>query len=967
MQRHAQLLRRFLAFGIAGLLALFILLSVPDAEAQWSSNPDINTPVAVAINAQSTSVACSDGAGGAIIAWMDDGAGIGQTDIYAQRIDSAGNPLWGVNGVPICTAPWNQANPAITSDGAGGAIITWQDNRAPLPFGTQEDIWAQRVNADGDRLWTPALPADPANGVPVCVTGNLQIWPMLVSDGAGGAIITWEDNRGAAYDIYAQRVNGATGAVMWIVPPPAGPGLSICTAANNQLMPMIVSDGVGVGGGGAIITWYDARNAANWGIYAQRVSGAGGIMWGWAPNGVQLSGPATVGVVGQRLWPEITTDAPDGTIGARGAIVTWYDGRNGNWDIYAQHVTSVGGIAPGWVAGGVSICAEPSLNDQMYPKIAADGGGGAFITWQDLRSVDWNIFAQHVNGDATLPFPFIPDGFVVCVGTGGQTFPKIVRDGADGAIVAWNDSRSDPSDIYAQHLNADAIPQWLPPDGVAISTAPVNQDWQVQFMPMVEDGNGGAIITWNDWRAAGPPATPPEIYAQNVNSDGTLGTRPLAYWRFEEGGGTTVSDASGNGHTGTILGLSQFITAVPSSLVGGRPDLYSLNIAPNFSPPPMFDAVIVPDSPTLRPADGITVEAWVRPTNGANGPIVTKKMFDLPVNTRSFGLFLRDPYSAGRGVLFSLADTGGSETQVVGLSTGPYSNSVPPDDRWSHIAGTWDSQTQIMRLYVNFVEVASAPFAGPIGYDDDSPVLIGGENLTPGGEGMFGLSGDVDEVRIFDRALTPEEMLRISSALPPIVIVPTPAAFDTLPGLTNSDITWVAIDDGGVSSVKIEFTSNFGGSFTTLATGEPNDSVYTWAVPGINSDQCRIRVTAYDAAGDSAAAFSDMFFTIVTPVSGIDDAGVPPRLSLGPTYPNPFNPAITIKYDIPAQAQVDLTVYDVSGRAVQTLVRGVRSAGRYSVVWDGRNASGARVSSGIYFLRLESGGLTQTRKIVLLK
>ncbi len=97
----------------------------------------------------------------------------------------------------VCTASNNQRYPAIVSDGSGGTIITWTDSRS----GSNYDIYAQRVDPSGVPQWT-------ANGVAVCTAFDDQYDPVIVSDGAGGAIITWTDYRsGTSEDIYAQRVN----------------------------------------------------------------------------------------------------------------------------------------------------------------------------------------------------------------------------------------------------------------------------------------------------------------------------------------------------------------------------------------------------------------------------------------------------------------------------------------------------------------------------------------------------------------------------------------------------------------------------------------------------------------------------------------------------------------------------------------------------------------------------------------
>jgi hypothetical protein len=200
----------------------------------------------------------SDGAGGAIITWHDYRSEI-QWEIYAQRIDTAGNALWAADGVPICTiAAGGGYYPRIVSDGAGGAIIVWEDWRN----GSEGDIYAQRVDANGDTLW-------PANGLPICEAVEGQEDPNLVAVGYGGAIIAWTDQRRGASDrdIYAQRIDGS-GQIHWALD-----GVPLCIAANYRHNIDLVSDGAE----GAIIAWDDERNLppgaeSEWDIYAQQVN-----------------------------------------------------------------------------------------------------------------------------------------------------------------------------------------------------------------------------------------------------------------------------------------------------------------------------------------------------------------------------------------------------------------------------------------------------------------------------------------------------------------------------------------------------------------------------------------------------------------------------------------------------------------------------------------------------------------------
>jgi M6 family metalloprotease-like protein len=93
----------------------------------------------------------------------------------------------------------------------------------------------------------------------------------------------------------------------------------------------------------------------------------------------------------------------------------------------------------------------------------------------------------------------------------------------------------------------------------------------------------------------------------------------------------------------------------------------------------------------------------------------------------------------------------------------------------------------------------------------------------------------------------------------------------------------------------------------------------------------------------------------------------PGEFALRQNYPNPFNPSTTIPFDIKRRAHVTLTVYNIRGQAVKTLVDDTMEARSYSVQWDGRNDAGQVVSSGVYFYKLTAGDFQDVRKLVLTK
>lgn len=102
-------------------------------------------------------------------------------------------------------------------------------------------------------------------------------------------------------------------------------------------------------------------------------------------------------------------------------------------------------------------------------------------------------------------------------------------------------------------------------------------------------------------------------------------------------------------------------------------------------------------------------------------------------------------------------------------------------------------------------------------------------------------------------------------------------------------------------------------------------------------------------------------------VSIAQEQSLPVQISLEANYPNPFNPTTQISYTIPAKTMVNLTVYDLRGSVITTLVNAVRPQARHTVTWDGTNQNGRPVASGVYFYILKAHGQTLSKKMVLIR
>ena len=94
---------------------------------------------------------------------------------------------------------------------------------------------------------------------------------------------------------------------------------------------------------------------------------------------------------------------------------------------------------------------------------------------------------------------------------------------------------------------------------------------------------------------------------------------------------------------------------------------------------------------------------------------------------------------------------------------------------------------------------------------------------------------------------------------------------------------------------------------------------------------------------------------------------LPSNFKLYNNHPNPFNPITTIRYDLPTDELVNISVYDMKGRMVKTLVNGSQNTGQNAIKWNGTNNKNEQMSAGIYLYTIQIGDFRQSKKMVLLK
>ena len=550
------------------VLTVCSIIAVHTLPAQWSNDTLVNTPVFVGPGNQFAPIGVSDGSGGAFVVWFDQKTN--GAEIRAQRLDATGTRQFPSSGAPPTGSALIFQSPTGTvagmykdaiPDGLGGAIVTWSATITGSATGS--DVFAQRVGPGVTTSWTP----DPRfGGVVVCETTNVQSMPHLVSDGAGGAIIVWQDHRaGGVGNVYAQRLN-SLGEAQW----PRN-GVVLCTAPGGRLKPMVTSDGRG----GAIAVWEDVRESSSR-LYAQRIDGLGRLQW---PD---LGAIVLYRPVANSLRGIVSDDA-------EGAIVCGQNRDEHGDRVLAQRISGQGNTM--WeITNGVIVNGPGKV---VNPLIVPDGSGGAVFAWEDSTegSRQVNIYAQRVSPSGTLlwPAPNSASAIPVSEAPFEQYYFSMIGNANGGAIIAWTDARNWPAptglDVYVQSLDGSGVPQWRP-DGAPVSRhpplpPPPGALPSAQTFPNLIGSDGGTgIVIWNDDRNSG---TPNDIYAQGLSEIG-LGssqTKPVIAANTNVsfiGGGTGLVTANFS-TLGSVnqMTVRAFLNATPPGLTNALPRYLDLS------------------------------------------------------------------------------------------------------------------------------------------------------------------------------------------------------------------------------------------------------------------------------------------------------------------------------------------------------------------------------------------------------
>jgi hypothetical protein len=818
---------------------------------------------------QSEITADTDGRGGAIVAWHDTRTSM-NPDIYAQRITSQGTLLWNANGQPICTFSGNQYYPQLCADGQGGAYVVWQDYRTNPDLG---DLYFQRIDSSGNLYYE-------SDGRVLCDAAMEQSDCHVIASGDSGAIFCWTDYRNDPYncfgDIYAQKVN-ASGVTEW-----GANGLVVCSADECQLYPTMISDGEG----GAIIGWADDRITGNgdYDIYAQRISSVGTPLW--STNGVAICDADN--------WQSYVTLTSDLE---HGAYFFWSDTRTGSTGLYEQHLNS-NGISQQHSNGqmihyGIS-------GDAFRPKMVPTVPGKILVAWLDSRYGQCNLFIQLLDSSGNTYLE--PNGRLVCTNSvyWGETIFQLSSDLQHGGLLVWSDVRNEFHQIYAQRIDPQGNILWTE-GGVHVHSIEAGQ-----MNPCVAgDGTGGAFVIWSEETINQYI----HMFAQRLNASGVqVWNQPVdlfpgsEYW-------DDYPNAVPDGENGVIVVWQ----------TGPWPEFYILAQKLDQNGNELWQ------SGGIRVSNSSDWQNYpIAIGDGAGGAIIAWNDYrDL----QFYGLFVQRIDCHG---------------DLVWSDSGLSLCDVPSDKQDTKLALDCDGN-----VFVVWADYRS---------HEDMDIYL--QKISPSGTLLFSNEG------------LPVSVLEGDQYKPEIVSDIGDGVYVTWEDRRG---TWPHCD------IYCSHINGAGELAGPEGLWQPNgnivcDALFYRMYPTIAPDGAGGCMIAWEDAralsiGGPEPNLYAQRMNDGTITSGVGDgiASVPTEFRLEQNYPNPFNPSTRISYSLAHAGNVRLVIYDILGRKVRTLQNQFMTAGSHYVIWNGEASSGVQVASGTYFYKLQVPGNSQVQKMVLIK
>jgi hypothetical protein len=925
-----------------------------------------------------------------MVAWTEE-VGDSAYDIHGARV-SAGGILLDPEALVLSTAAGSQRNPAVTFDGTDYMVV-WEDGRN----GTSSyDIYGARLNVGGSLI-------DP-EGIAISTAAGGQWNPAIAFDGTN-YMVAWEDGRSGSYsyDIYSARID-LSGTVLDLG------GIAVVTTRDDQRHPAI-----SFGGTSYMLIWADGR-AGSWDTWAARVSVVGSVLdpggvpiansagdqwdtavafggtnymvvWAGAPSGfdssiygarVDRSG-STLDPTGIAVSTEEAGDQGDIAIAFDGTnyMVVWREACGGFHDIYGARIDRAGNVLD---PGGIVISNAPG--DQSNPDIASNGTN-YMVVWEEERDGRSGIYATRVDRSGKV---LDPRRMAISTESGEKWDPAIASDGTNYMVVWTYFGTEYPNSHYDIHgARVDPSGKVLGAPVIVISTRGDYPEFPAggpQQYPAIVFNGTDYMVVWADARKI---SYIDAIYGTRVDGSGMV----------LDPGGIAISPEN------RICTLPAIATDGTSCMViywclgrgieGTRVDRSGISLDP--------DGIAISDLNYYSAIafDGTNyMVVWSENRGGLDYDIYGARIDRSGAVLDTLGIALcTEQFDQGGARLASgscgqalmayssfTPSPNGGENRIWGdfLDTTPLDETPPEITVGIHQNPELTAELDIYLIASEAVQDTSVWLGingtplSVVAVDTLRSVFCASYRLSvPGTVSVCGRARDVcgnaaEKTRSFGAGL-------ISAGQGGHVVAPGGRVSLRCPAHSMDKDSYILIlaDEPSSGSVEDSVAARFTLSPSAMrlkSSGVLNvkltqtnlwPQLWREGICGWEEMQ-----SSYDQSTGCLSAYVDSLggYKVLLGPAGPRVGGIPFLCSI---IPNPFSELTHVRYQLPAASEVHLAVYDGAGRLVRTLLEDERSPGRHIESWDGRDAEGDAVSSGVYFIRLVAGSEGISKKCVLVR
>jgi hypothetical protein len=547
--------------------------------------------------------------------------------------------------------------------------------------------------------------------------------------------------------------------------------------------------------------------------------------------------------------------------------------------------------------------------------------------------------------------------------TNGGLLQQIITDGSGGAYVVYQDSPALLRQVWVQSLDKFGYLRF-PDNGIRLSSA---DRYQSPYYYLVSDSVGGIIVLFEERHLVGDPfdeITFDAIYAQRIDSSGTKlwGDTGIEISPFVEGKRKAAISACSDGANGAFVFWGEdadnngaFELWVQRITAEGQ---FAWNTGTTVTNKFIFDNT---SNPNPSVSDGV-----------GNGIILYSDSSDTKYDTKM------QKIKADGGFLWA-----------EGMNIYPIGRQMESDNlSGAIIAGALREFDGMNVKYV--VKAQRVDLTGKVLWAEEGVAVDSLDDRTnpeiavnKNSELAFVWQQPVnDTLNVFLNRIEKAGNVVFPEELEVSKFKSRKVAPQIVSSTSSSDIViWYDYrnENGGLFSPDALFAQKIDGNGTSL--WEESDikistskvqhrdfhvisdlaggAIVCWYETGVGS--------GFGIFAQQVSRDGNLGEVLVTSVSLTDQSHLPTQFVLHQSYPNPFNAKMVIGYEIPESNQVTLTIHDISGKEVITLINKNQSPGTYQATWNGKNQKGGDVASGIYIYQLRAGSFVSSKKGILIK